>query len=57
MYTIIYGSKTEAVKKIMEKIKNKKPLSKEEIREKIHNSDFFKRLKEVAEKVEHVTES
>ena len=31
-------------------ITQRKPLTKEEIRERLHNSEFFKRLKEAQEK-------
>lgn len=40
----------EALKDRAEKARNRKPLTKEEIREKLHNSEFFKRLKEAQEK-------
>lgn len=39
-----------ALKARAEKAQNRKPLTKEEIRERLHNSEFFKRLKEAQEK-------
>lgn len=40
----------EALKARASMAQNRKPLTKEEIREKLHNSEFFKKLKETKEK-------
>ena len=40
----------EALKARAEKAQNRKRLTPEEIRERLHNSEFFKRLKEAQEK-------
>lgn len=40
----------EALKARASMAQNRKPLTPEEIREKLHNSDFFKKLKEAKEK-------
>lgn len=40
----------EALKARAEKAQNRKPLTPEEIRERLRNSEFFKRLKEAQEK-------
>lgn len=40
----------EALKARAEKAQNRKPLTPEEIRVRLHNSEFFKRLKEAQEK-------
>lgn len=40
----------EALKARAEKAQNRKHLTPEELREKLHNSEFFKRLKEAQEK-------
>lgn len=40
----------EALKARAEKAQNRKTLTPEEIRERFHNSEFFKRLKEAQEK-------
>lgn len=41
----------EVLKARAEKAKNRKPLTKEEIRERLHNSTFFKKLKEAQKKL------
>lgn len=51
MNTMIDDRIIEAIKKRMEEIKNRKSLSKEELKEKIRNSAFFKRLKETQERM------
>lgn len=40
----------EALKARASMAQNRKPLTPEELREKLHNSEFFKRLKEAQEK-------
>jgi hypothetical protein len=40
----------EALKARASMAQNRKPLTPEEIREKLHNSEFFKKLKEAQEK-------
>lgn len=40
----------EALKARASMVQNRKPLTPEEIRERLHNSEFFKRLKEAQEK-------
>jgi hypothetical protein len=40
----------ESLKARAEKAQNRKPLTPEEIRERLHNSAFFKKLKEAQEK-------
>lgn len=40
----------EALKARASMAQNRKPLTPEEIREKLHNSEFFKKLKEAKEK-------